>query len=206
MRGSGREGRGEGRMSGRPRGGSGASVVPGEGTSGVFRGVRKVTVGLEGGREVDEAVLSARTADDRKEEEGEGSRREVRDDARKCLSKLAEKADVYLVVRVDSDEEEVEVMKALERAGLFGKGIGLCRDKVVFCETVRGRVSVVRQIEPQLHIDSNGQVVAALQRFIRYVALVAPEAEELIMPKSSNVFKYDSYKAFLNKALMTKIT
>ncbi|KAJ8903757.1 hypothetical protein NDN08_000292 [Rhodosorus marinus] len=86
------------------------------------------------------------------------------------LVHLATNSDLYLIVYVEDDEAEAMVRKALEEAELYE--CGLNPFKVVFCETIPGRISAVRQIEPQLHVDSDRDVISDLSRFIPAVAHV----------------------------------
>lgn len=141
-------------------------------------GVRRVTIGMEGAG--DSAVF----------EDGR-----VRGDVVPGLVKFARLFEVYVVARVDCDEEEERVLGALRDVGLFAEGL-MDERKVVFCGTSVGRVSVVRQLEPHLHVDETAQVVTGLQRFVKYVALVAPDAKSMSAPTASNVLKFPSLSSF----------
>jgi len=59
-----------------------------------------------------------------------------------ALRRLAALVDLYIITRVTSDEDEDAVLRALIDAGIPEAGLNV--DKVVFCETVQGRVSIVR--------------------------------------------------------------
>ncbi|KAK2080938.1 hypothetical protein QBZ16_000792 [Prototheca wickerhamii] len=81
--------------------------------------------------------------------------------------------DVYLLAHVASDVGEAVVRGALEAEGLLGAGPGqVSPHRLLLCGTQIGKVSVVRQLEPELHIDADAETVAELQRFIPRLALV----------------------------------
>lgn len=110
------------------------------------------------------------------------------------LRRFAELFDLYVIARVDSDQAESDVRGALRAAGVFDAGLD--ERKVVFCDTTGGRVSVVRQLEPHLHIDETASVISSLQKFVKYVALVSPDARSLPAPAGANVLRYNSLAQF----------
>lgn len=69
-----------------------------------------------------------------------------------------------------SDVGETAIRAALESVDLLGPGIRqLPPHRLVFCEKLKGKVSLVRQIEPQLHIDGSSETLEDLQRFIPHM-------------------------------------
>jgi hypothetical protein len=111
------------------------------------------------------------------------------------VRRFAKMCDLYVVSRVRDDAMEGEVRTALREAGVFAAGMD--ERKVLFCETADGRVSVVRQLEPHLHIDRRADIVTSLQRFIKFVAIVAPGAAAAAgAPTGSNVLKFDTLESF----------
>jgi hypothetical protein len=135
---------------------------------------------------------------DGEELSGQGNRREntlaVKKSAVPYLKRLAKMCDLYVITRVPNDETERAVTDALRDSGIFSAGLD--ERKALFCETEDGRISMVRQLEPHLHIDGDPEIVAALQRFIKFVALVLPSAAGLERPTGANVLKFDSLEAF----------
>eukprot|EP00168_Porphyra_purpurea_P011589 TRINITY_DN2945_c0_g1_i5.p1 TRINITY_DN2945_c0_g1~~TRINITY_DN2945_c0_g1_i5.p1 ORF type:complete len:262 (+),score=34.41 TRINITY_DN2945_c0_g1_i5:818-1603(+) len=87
-----------------------------------------------------------------------------------ALCALASTVELYLLTRVSSDEGETEVVSALVDSGVIAAGMNV--HKALFCETVEGRVSMVRQLEPQLALDEAPGVVNALGRFVKRVQLL----------------------------------
>lgn len=68
--------------------------------------------------------------------------------------------DVYLLAHVASDVGEAVVRGALEAEGLLGAGPGqVSPHRLLLCGTQIGKVSVVRQLEPELHIDADAETV-----------------------------------------------
>ncbi|RWW27504.1 hypothetical protein GW17_00008061 [Ensete ventricosum] len=53
------------------------------------------------------------------------------------------------------------VLSALDDSGVFTAG-GLIREKVLFCGTENGRISFVRQLEPDWHVDTNAEIIHQL--------------------------------------------
>lgn len=52
---------------------------------------------------------------------------------------------------------------ALEDAGLIGSGPGQIKaHRLLFCSTLEGKVSIVRQLEPDLHIDGHARTVSSI--------------------------------------------
>ncbi|PKU70110.1 Peroxisome biogenesis protein 22 [Dendrobium catenatum] len=86
--------------------------------------------------------------------------------------------------RVLDDESGERVLLALKDAGLFTSG-GLNSEKVLFCSTENGRISFVRQLEPDWHIDTNPDIIHQLARFIKYQLHISPTRIERAAP---NVF------------------
>lgn len=112
------------------------------------------------------------------------------------LKRFAKLFDTYLIVRIDDDQAEHQVTEALKSAGMFESGL-LDPRKLLFTETDLGRVSVARQIEPQLHIDETPEVITALQRFLFCVALVSADLHSMKTDAcATNVAKFTSLSSF----------
>lgn len=87
----------------------------------------------------------------------------VRQAAVSILHGLAANASVYLITHVIDDIGEATVRGALENAGLVGPNPGQIKPhRVLFCSTLEGKVSIVRQLEPDLHIDGHPTTVRHL--------------------------------------------
>ncbi|XAR68083.1 hypothetical protein NMG60_11003086 [Bertholletia excelsa] len=91
----------------------------------------------------------------------------VRSSVLDVLLEITKFNDLYLVEKVLDDESEKKVLLALEDAGAFTSG-SLVKDKVLFCSTENGRISFVRQLDPDWHIDTNPEIAHQLRRFIKY--------------------------------------
>lgn len=71
-------------------------------------------------------------------------------------------ANTYVLAHVVDDVGVATVRGALESAGLLGTGVGQLKPhKLLFCSTLEGKVSMVRQLEPELHIDGHPSTVRA---------------------------------------------
>ncbi len=85
----------------------------------------------------------------------------VRQQAVPLLLELAKNANVFLITHVIDDVGEATVRGALEDAGLVGSAEGQIKPhRLVFCSTLEGKVSIVRQLEPELHIDGHPTTVS----------------------------------------------
>ena len=118
----------------------------------------------------------------------------VRPDLVSTARSFARAFDLYLVVHVESDDAEAAVRDAVQAAGLFDAGLD--ERKLLFCETDLGKVSIARQLETHLHVDESVAVVAALQRFVPYVALVTRAAAQVSLPQGPNLVKMTSLATF----------
>ena len=89
------------------------------------------------------------------------------------MHELVKHANVFLVTHVIDDVGEATVRGALEDAGLVGSLEGQIRPhRLVFCSTLEGKVSIVRQLEPELHIDGHPSTVSSLQFLTASLCLV----------------------------------
>lgn len=116
--------------------------------------------------------------------------------AAEAVRQLAAKSDVYLVTQVADDTGEANARKALESAGVIGRGPGAVPPhKALFCSTAVGRTACVRQVDPQLHCDGVGESVTELRRFIPRLVLVAePDAPSITF--GPNVARATSLPAY----------
>lgn len=119
----------------------------------------------------------------------------VRPSVVEVLFEIAKSCDFYLMERVLDNESEERVLSAMENAGLFGIG-GLAKDKVLFCSTETGRISFVRQIEADWHIDSNIDIISQLARFIRCQLYISSNDLGQIAP---NVITAASLERYLSQ-------
>ncbi|XP_078175842.1 peroxin 22 isoform X1 [Carex rostrata] len=116
----------------------------------------------------------------------------VRSSVLEVLHEIAKFCDVYLMERILDDESGEKVLSALSDAGVFTSG-GLMKEKVLFCSTENGRMSFVRQLEPDWHIDSNPEIVQQLARFIKYELHISPQRVERM---ATNVYSSTSLENF----------
>jgi len=75
-----------------------------------------------------------------------------------------------MLARVEDDIGQAAVTGALEAAGLLGLGPAqLPPQRLLFCSTQAGKLSIVRQIEPELHMDGDAATVEELRRFVPHL-------------------------------------
>ncbi len=74
---------------------------------------------------------------------------------------------MYILCQVSDDIGEAAVRAAFEFSGIIGSKQGqIPSQRFLFCETEVGKMSLVRQIEPEIHIDGESSTVEQLRRFI----------------------------------------
>mmetsp|Transcript_41072 Transcript_41072/g.108502 ORF Transcript_41072/g.108502 Transcript_41072/m.108502 type:complete len:193 (-) Transcript_41072:65-643(-) len=83
---------------------------------------------------------------------------------------LCAAAELFVVGLATTDAREEEVKTALESVGAFNAG--LQRHRVMFSSTLEGRGSMVRQLQPALHLETEQSVASALTGKISEVRLV----------------------------------
>lgn len=96
----------------------------------------------------------------------------MRQQAVPLLLELVKNANVFLVTHVIDDVGEATVRGALEDVGLVGSSEGQIKPhRLIFCSTLEGKVSIVRQLEPELHIDGHPTTVSV--RLLRVTCSIA---------------------------------
>lgn len=96
----------------------------------------------------------------------------VKADIVEVLQALAGSFEVYFITLCSSDSEQEQVHNALRTAELIGperpaSGRTFISDhRSLYCSTVVGCTAIVRQLEPDLHIEGSSETVASLARFI----------------------------------------
>ncbi|PSC74149.1 Peroxisome biogenesis 22 [Micractinium conductrix] len=138
-----------------------AAATPAAAVARRLAGVRRVTLSVPG-------VLLEESSPDELEESAN-----VCAGAAELVCELARRADLYLMCHVADDIGEAVVRGALEHAGVTGSQRGQVKPhRVLFCGTLEGKVPLVRQLEPELHIDGSEKTVLDLQRFVQQLVLV----------------------------------
>ena len=79
--------------------------------------------------------------------------------------------EVYLVCQVASDQEAEAITTSFKAADLLSVGSSLSpglvpAQRLLLCSKSEGKVAIVRQLEPDLYIDSDPAAVAELSRFL----------------------------------------
>lgn len=104
------------------------------------------------------------------------------------LHELARNANVFFLTHVIDDVGEATVRGALEDAGLVGNAEGQIKShRLVFCSTLEGKVSIVRQLEPDLHIDGHPSTVEDLKRFVPQILHIVQPGSQPAAAGNKNV-------------------
>ena len=90
----------------------------------------------------------------------------VRQQAIPILHELARNASVFFITHVIDDVGEATVRGALEESGLVGSADGQIKShRLVFCSTLEGKVSIVRQQMYCMHDVLWNQCVKSVHEF-----------------------------------------
>lgn len=131
-----------------PQAGTRPLAQPDTGLARRLRGVRRITLALPG-------VLLAETTPSQLEEGAA-----LLDGVASVIARLLQHCELFLLCRVESDVGEAAVRGVLEGEGVCGTGKGqVPPHRVLFCGTAVGSTSMVRQLEPDLHIDGDAETV-----------------------------------------------
>lgn len=150
-------------------------------------GLRKVTVTCPG------IVLQQSTPGELQEEAA------LQPKAAEIIREMAATLDVYLVTHVTDDVGQAVVMGALEAAGIIGDQHNKIKPhRVLFCATLDGKVSIVRQLEPDLHFESHPGTVDDLRRFLPHMVHVK-FGESLGFGSSGNLGRAQSLAHFFGQ-------
>mmetsp|Transcript_22500 Transcript_22500/g.55462 ORF Transcript_22500/g.55462 Transcript_22500/m.55462 type:complete len:233 (-) Transcript_22500:614-1312(-) len=68
---------------------------------------------------------------------------------------------LYVITQVRNDADERQVRQTLEVMGAYHRG--LRPHRVMFCGSTAGRASMVRQLQPMTHIESNPEILSAVK-------------------------------------------
>lgn len=86
------------------------------------------------------------------------------------LIRLSSLTDLFLFVQVDSDQDEQTVLKYMDENGVFESG--LKKHRLVFCEKSESIPNMARQLQANIHIDTNHENVEKLANKVPNVSIV----------------------------------
>ena len=86
----------------------------------------------------------------------------------RVLAALASVANVFVVAKAQSPEEEERIWNELRSDPAVAQS-SVARHRVLFHETAVGKVAVVRQLRPQLHIDFDADICGSVAPHIKTV-------------------------------------
>ncbi|KAG2447794.1 hypothetical protein HYH02_007251 [Chlamydomonas schloesseri] len=170
-----------------PRTSAGASATPlGRAVAAQLAGAKRVTISIPG-------VLLAECTPAQLQESAS-----VRPEVAEAVREMARVSDVYLLAHVEDDVGEAVVAGSLEAAGLLGPGPGqVAAHHLLCCSTLDGKVPIVRQLDPDLHVDGHVVSVDELKRFLPRLLLVREEGSgSSASGGSGNVGLAPSLRAF----------
>lgn len=112
----------------------------------------------------------------------------LRPEAVQVVADMASRAAVYILAHVSDDIGEATVRGALDAGGLVGTQWGqIPPHRLLFCATLGGKESIVRQLEPELHIDGHEHTIQGLHRFMPQLLLIQPPGQSSSVSGLKNV-------------------
>ncbi|CAE7275370.1 PEX22, partial [Symbiodinium pilosum] len=93
---------------------------------------------------------------------------------------FCQSCEVFAFSVADSDAREAQVLQMLDSLG--ARRAGFKRHRLMFSSTQEGRVSMVRQLQPDLHLEASPEVAEALLGKVPDVRVVEslPRVEEAL--------------------------
>lgn len=121
----------------------------------------------------------------------------LRTEAVEVLKEISRCADTYIITQVQDDIGQAVLIGSLEAAGLIGDQKGQIQPHhVLFCSTLDGKVSMVRQLEPDLHVDGTAKTIDDLKRFLPQLLHITQPGLAAAGHGSGNIAVSSSLKAF----------
>ena len=118
-------------------------------------------------------------------------------EAVEVVKEMARTCDVFLIAHVEDDIGQAVVTGALEAADLLGNKPGQVKPhRLLFCGTLDGKVSIVRQLDPELHMDGHAVTVEDLRRFMPHLLLVNRGGAGAYKPGGPNIGVVESLAAY----------
>ncbi|KAG0169812.1 hypothetical protein DFQ28_002866 [Apophysomyces sp. BC1034] len=71
------------------------------------------------------------------------------------LTRLCQIYDVYLIIHINSENERNEILGLLENASVLSQ---LDSRKILYCSTEKGKVHMIRHIDPQIHVEGGWEL------------------------------------------------
>ena len=104
---------------------------------------------------------------------------------------LCKNCKAIFLSKVDSDEEEALVLRFLKTKlpEAFWQQVELPLYRILFSSSTEGRVSMVRQINPTIHLDTEQSVVTALTGRISNLVYVKPATLQTTFQDCASVIK-----------------
>jgi len=91
------------------------------------------------------------------------------------LVQLACHADLYLITQCNDDQEERAVRHFLLKCRIFEAGLNPA--KALFCDSMMGKVHMVRQLGSYMHLDGDEEVVQALHLHVPRLGLISSSSQ-----------------------------
>ena len=88
------------------------------------------------------------------------------------LSKICKFSRLHLVFKVRNNDEETQIKEMLKDIGVLNQ------NRILFCETDIGYKAILRQLNPQLHIEENLQLAQEMSAYLNAIVIIGDEEFE----------------------------
>jgi len=119
------------------------------------------------------------------------------DERLQLLKKIAKESDVYIIIQVSNDDEQNYYQDLMEKKYGFFNSV-----KILFCETVRGKIAFARQVNPSVCIDVDRETTRELNRFLPFVSIVTKNGKNGV--NMDNVLEGNSLVELVNNPSFLK--
>lgn len=119
-------------------------------------------------------------------------------------------ADVYFICNVSHAREKPDILTKLSDLGLVASssssthtGHLILPHKVLFCSSNIGKVAIVRQMQPQVHVDNQTHMIQELQRHIPLMVLLVGHSSSSEVETHENVQLNSTLEVFLHELVVS---
>ena len=116
------------------------------------------------------------------------------ENGRKIFSTLANTANIFFLMKAATDEDENNIFEILSKITV---DFPIARHRVLFYQTSVGKLAVVRQLRPQLHVDFESSICRQIAPHIKNVLHIRGSEDTNQMDLSHLPSNSSGHKKFL---------
>ncbi|KAK2197900.1 Peroxisome biogenesis protein 22 [Babesia duncani] len=93
------------------------------------------------------------------------------------LIQMAASTRLYLVAKVPDEDAGKAILAQMENLKAFDQG--LAKHRVIFCSTTEGKVAIIRQLSPGIHIETDAELAKQMQGKVPNIICVKSNNSDL---------------------------